>query len=259
MAEQGGMDVGTERPPLGVFARPDVVPYITRWSSERILPAVVLADDRGIRYADELPHDRDARGILWKRVGLSPGKGRPVFGDVHFLRQRRAMRKLLCQVCGGPADRTEDGTLWLVGEDADDRETWSAEFITGHPPLCVPCAVTSVRACPHLRERYVALRVRTFELGGVQGALYRLHGHLPVAYSADGVPFDSWRVHWVLAGQLIMRLRAYTLVDLAAEHAAYMRRTARPMTGGDQAPFPDHRADRTKALDGRCAQVVGGE
>ncbi|WP_211280151.1 hypothetical protein [Streptomyces lushanensis] len=221
-----GAEERRERPPVGAFARPDVVPYIARWSSERCPPSMVAAGDRGIRYTDELPHDRDARGILWKRIGLSPGKGRPEFGNVHFFRQRRAMRKLLCQICGGPADRTADGTLWLVGEDADDRDAWATDLVTGHPPLCVPCAVTSVRACPHLRKQYVALRVRTFELGGVQGALYRLYGRTPVAYSADGVPFHSWRIHWVLAAQLLMSLAEFTMVDLAEEHAQYMRRKA---------------------------------
>ncbi|MFD7897598.1 hypothetical protein [Streptomyces sp. NPDC059743] len=221
-----GTEAKKERPPLGAFAQPGMVPYIARWSSEQYPRSLVVADHRGIRYVDELPHDRDLRGILWKRIGLSPGKGRPEFGNVHFFRQRRAMRKLLCQICGGPADRTADGTLWLVGEDADDRDAWATDLVTGHPPLCVPCAVTSVRACPHLRKQYVALRVRTFELGGVQGALYRLHGHLPVVYAADGVPFDSWRIHWVLATQLLMKLTEFTMVDLAAEHAEYVRRVA---------------------------------
>ncbi|MFF3753525.1 hypothetical protein ACFYYH_24140 [Streptomyces sp. NPDC002018] len=232
------VDVGAERPPVGAYARPDVVPYIAQWSSERCPPVPVLANGRGIHYADELPYDRDRRGVLWKRIGLSPGKGRPEFGNVHFFRQRRAMRKLLCQVCGGPADRTPEGTLWLVGEDADDQDEWAADLVTGHPPVCVPCAVTSVRACPHLRKRYVALRVRTFVPGGVQGALYRLRGSLPVAYAAGGVPYDSGLIHWVLAGQLLMRLREFTLVDLADEHAAYLLRTG-PAGHGPGSSAPD--------------------
>ncbi|MFD8969198.1 hypothetical protein ACFV0C_30130 [Streptomyces sp. NPDC059568] len=61
---------------------------------------------------------------------------------VHFLRQRRAMRKLLCQVCGGQSDRTDDGTLWVVGEDADYPELHKPGYVTTHPPLCVPCAIT---------------------------------------------------------------------------------------------------------------------
>lgn len=163
----------------GALARPDVVPYIAKWTSEVCPPAVVVANGRGIAYAREIPYDRDDDGVLWKRIAWSPGKGRPVFGQVHFLRQRRAMRRMLCQVCGGPADRNAQGALWLVGQDAGDRKTWGAALTTSHPPVCVPCAVTSVRACPHLRKRYVALRVR-----------------------------------WTLAAQLLVELRHFTVVDL---------------------------------------------
>ncbi|WP_066950501.1 hypothetical protein, partial [Streptomyces lushanensis] len=161
------------RPALGAFPRPDVVPYISRWSSERRPTGVVVARGGGIAYADEGPYERDDMGVLWKRIGVSPGKGRPEFGEVHFLRQRRAMRRLLCQICGGPSDRTSEGTLWLVGEDADDPEFWRPGYVTTHPPVCAPCAVISVGVCPHLREGYVALRVRTFVQAGVHGALYR--------------------------------------------------------------------------------------
>ncbi|MYZ36035.1 hypothetical protein GT002_13230 [Streptomyces sp. SID4917] len=132
------------------------------------------------------------------------------------------MRKLLCQVCGGPSDRTPEGTLWLVGEDADDPGRWKPGDVTTHPPLCVPCAVASVEACPHLRKQYLALRVRRFAPAGVHGALYRPGGPIPVAYGADGVPFESWQIRWVLAGQLIMEFHEFTVVDLDTEHAAYL-------------------------------------
>ncbi|MFD7896347.1 hypothetical protein [Streptomyces sp. NPDC059743] len=204
--------------------RPPVVPYIATWSSEHRPPGVLVVRGGGIAYVDEGPYERDDLGVLWKRVGISPGKGRPEFGNVHFLRQRRAMRKLLCQICGGPSDRTDDGTLWVVGEDADYPELHKPGYVTTHPPLCVPCAATSVGACPHLRKRYVALRVRTFVVAGVHGALYQPGGLSPVAYDAGGVAFESWRLNWVLAGQLIMELMEFTVVDLDAEHAAYLKR-----------------------------------
>ncbi|MEV0034656.1 hypothetical protein [Streptomyces sp. NPDC050804] len=212
------------RPPLGAIPRPDVVPYIACWSSEHRPPGVVVVRGGGIAYADEGLYERDDMGVLWKRIGISPGKGRPEFGKVHFLRQRRAMRKRLCQVCGGPSDRTSEGTLWLVGEDPDGPELWEPGYVTTHPPVCVPCAVMSVGACPHLREVYVALRVRTFVPAGVHGALYRPDGPFPVVYDADGVAFESARIGWVLASQLIMEFQEFTVVDLEAEHAAYLKR-----------------------------------
>ncbi|MFB7273968.1 hypothetical protein [Streptomyces sp. NPDC056244] len=213
-----------ERPPPGAVRRPDIVPYIACWSSEHRPQGTLVVRGGGIAYADEGPYERDDLGVLWKRVGISPGKGRPEFGNVHFLRQRRAMRKLLCQICGGPSDRTDDGTLWIVGEDADYPELHKPGFVTTHPPLCVPCAVTSVGACPHLRKRHVALRVKTFVVAGVHGVVYQPNGMLPVMYEAGGVAFESRRIRWVLAGQLIMELQEFTVVDLAAEHAAYLKR-----------------------------------
>ncbi|WP_245703715.1 hypothetical protein [Streptomyces lushanensis] len=185
----------------------------------------MIAKNGGIAYADERPYERDDMGILWKRIGISPGKGRPEFGEVHFLRQRRAMRKLLCQVCGGPSDRTPEGTLWLVGEDPSEPGPWKPGDLTGHPPLCVSCAVTAVLACPHLRNRYVALRVRSFVVAGVHGALYRPGGLFPEAHEAGALAFEHWRIGWMLAGQLMMELKEFTVVDLESEHTAYLKRT----------------------------------
>ncbi|MFE1959600.1 hypothetical protein [Streptomyces sp. NPDC059479] len=192
------------------------VPYITAWSAERAPAVRVVAKGRGIGYADERPYDRDTDGVLWTRAPSLPGKGRPQFGRVHVLRQRRAMGELLCQICAGPADRNADGVLWLLGEDPDDRRSWPSDLTTTHPPLCLPCASTSVRVCPHLRKRCVALRVTDFGLAGVQGALYGPGYPAPVLVDAAGVAFGDPRIHWVRAGQLIMRLLEFTVIDLEA-------------------------------------------
>ncbi|MDT0309276.1 hypothetical protein RM780_20260 [Streptomyces sp. DSM 44917] len=192
------------------------MPYITRWSEERSLDALVVPrHGGGIGYADEQVHDRDGNGILWGRVSHRPGKGRPEFGKVHGPRQRRAMRRALCQICAGPADRNRQGVLWLLGEDGNDPETWPTDVLTCHPPVCLPCATKSVGACPHLREGYVALRVRRFAPAGVRGVLYRPALPLPVMSEAVGVALDDPMVRWVRAGQLIVRLAAFSVVDLA--------------------------------------------
>jgi hypothetical protein len=131
---------------------------------------------------------------------------------VHARRQRRAMTKLLCQVCGQPAGRTADGVLWLVGEDPDRPETWPVPLLTAHPPVCAGCAVRSVGACPHLRRQYTALHVRAFDLTGVRGALYVPGHQSPVAVA--GVAFDDPRIRWVRAGQLIVRLREFSITEV---------------------------------------------
>lgn len=202
-------------PAPGLQAAGDRVPYIARWSAEQGPAGRVVQRRRGIGYADERPWDRDERGVLWTRVPSRPGQGRPEFGQVHARRQRRAMARRLCQVCGEPADRDADGVLWLVGEDPADRASWPDPLLTAHPPVCAGCAVRSVRACPHLRVGYAVLRVRAFEPIGVRGALYQ-PGY-PGAVAVAGVTFDNPLISWVRAGQLIMRLRDFTVTELNAD------------------------------------------
>jgi hypothetical protein len=201
----------------------DRVPYITRWTDEQSPQVCVVERSGGIGYADELPWDRDEIGVLWTRVRWRPGRGRPQFGQVHATRQRRAMTRLLCQVCGQPADRDADGLLWLVGEDPGDPGSWPVPLLTAHPPVCAECAVQAVQACPHLRARYAALRVREFEVAGVRGALYQPGWSGPAVVGVAGVAFDDPRIGWVKAGQLIVRLREFSVTTLNADETPSRR------------------------------------
>lgn len=205
----------TPHPASKPTRRPQVVPYITQWSGERKpFPNMVVRRGR-LAFADERPYDRDSYGVLWTRTPSQPGKGKPQFGNVHALRQRNAMERLLCQVCGGPADRTPEGVLWLLTDEIHDPpKPASWDVVTSHPPLCEPCAHTSIRACPHLRNDFTAVRVRSFERAGVHGALYQPHGPNPVAIDAAGVAFDDPRINWVCAGQLLLRLTDFQPIKL---------------------------------------------
>jgi len=127
------------------------VPYITSWSEEQKLPAEIVMRSSmgigfGIAYADENSTDRDRDGILWTRRNLRHGHGRPQFGKIHSLRQRRAMRRLLCQVCAQPADRNEDGVLWLLPDYYQEAEGWPENYDLAEPPICLAC-VRSRRGC----------------------------------------------------------------------------------------------------------------
>lgn len=211
------------RCPVGTMRLTDRVPFIASWSGETAAQPEVTMRRGRLAYLNERPWDRDSNGILWRRMPNLPGKGKPQYGKVHFLRQRQAMDALLCQVCGRPArkDATPDGLLWLLGEDPDDPGTWPADMVTGHPPVCLSCAWLSVRACPHLRKQYAALRVRRFSLSGVHGVLYRPSHPAPVPHDVGGLDFGDDRVPWVQASQLMMRLDEFRLVDLEAEYRAH--------------------------------------
>ncbi|MFE7330832.1 hypothetical protein ACFU8W_39020 [Streptomyces sp. NPDC057565] len=196
--------------PVMSFPRPLVVPYIASWSAEQARSPVVIGPRGGITYQDEGPYDRDADGYLWLRAPAKQGCGRPEFGRVHPLRQRRVMRRLLCQVCGGPADQDERGTLWLLEDHRTDWEGWPNGLLTTHPPVCVPCAREAVRSCPNLRSGCVAVRVGSSDVSGIYGVRY-----LPGSPMTSGVvEYGDPAGRWVLASQLVRGLSDCT-VDLA--------------------------------------------
>jgi hypothetical protein len=193
-----------------------LAPYITTWSAEQDLPCNVVVERSGlgIGYTDELPGDRDAHGVLWHRAAIHHGVGRPEFGKVHPLRQRRAMRRLLCQVCAGPADRTDAGVLWLLRDYRGDWPRWPEGMACVEPPICVPCVPISLKLCPALRRGAVAVRVREFEVAGVRGVLYRKGASGPVAVEAGNLFYGDPDIRWMVASALIRELRGCTLVPI---------------------------------------------
>ncbi|WP_019631979.1 hypothetical protein [Actinomadura atramentaria] len=199
------------QPPVAATARQGLVPYIASWSSERFLPCELVVRGGRLGYADETALDRDRHGVLWTRMSVSPGRGRPDFGRVHLLRQRRAMNRRLCQVCAAPCD---ESALWLLSTREYEDDPWPAPISTGHPPVCPGCARRSVAACPHLRGGYVAVRARRAVIGGVFGTLYRPGRSTIEQDEAVAVEYDDPRTRWMRAAQILMRLDDYTVVSL---------------------------------------------
>lgn len=188
------------------------VPYITTWSEEKLLPTTIVEHPgAGIAYADETLTDRDKYGVLWQRMPSRPGHGRPQFGKVHSLRQRRAMNRLLCGVCGGPPDQTDQGTLWLITDFRDDWPDWPEGMAAIEPPVCLPCARLAARACPALRKGHATVRVGQSTVAGVYGIRYQ-PGH-----EADDaiVTFKNPTIRWTCAAQLVRELRDCTIVNLS--------------------------------------------
>ena len=201
---------------------PDRVPYLTTWSSERLVdgPAVVQRLLAGIGYDGEVADDRDDRGVLWVRRPDSPGKGRPLFKDVHPGRQRRAMRELLCQVCGGPADQDDDGVLWLLEDARGDWDDWPNRLMTTHPPICRPCVPVARAQCPHLWAGSVTVRVGTYEPCGVWGHRYTASRLGPIVAESGVVPFESPLLGWTVAAQLVLVLSECSIVSLDEDVAS---------------------------------------
>ncbi|WNI14719.1 hypothetical protein [Actinacidiphila sp. ITFR-21] len=139
----------SDRRPVGGLRLTDRVPFIASWPAETTTQPEVTMRRGRLAYVNERPWDRDSTGTLWRRMPGIPGRGGPQYGTVNFLRQRQAMEGLLCQVCGRPArkDATADGLLWLLSEDPEDRSTWPADMVTGHPPRSA-CRAPGCRSGP---------------------------------------------------------------------------------------------------------------
>lgn len=192
-----------------------VVPYIAAWSGERASDTQVIARGlSGIGYTDETLIDRDDRDVLWTRIPSRQTYGRPQYGQVHPLRQRRAMRRLLCQVCGQPADRNEQGVLWLLKDHREDWPNWPDGMGNTYPPVCLPCARLAIRMCPSLRHGYVAVRARRCPMTGVYGLRYVPARPYPVPVDDVLVGYDDPAVRWVRAAQQVRSLFECALVTI---------------------------------------------
>jgi hypothetical protein len=127
------------------------------------------------------------------------------------------MLRLLCQVCTQPADRTEQGLLWLVpGEERGFWTGWPEGMATIHPPLCRECARISVRMCPALRSGAVAVRAQS-GVCGVTGVVFQptgRHSGLTVTDRADIVSYADPAIRWTQAILLARSLYDATVVDL---------------------------------------------
>ena len=198
------------------------VPFIAAWSSEldfhpgrnyRVMLNHAFNQEgytTWVGYDKETPHDRDAAGVLWARQVASPGMGVPHFGKVHSARQRKAMNKFLCQVCGGPADSTSAGWLWVLLTAETDRIARYGNTTTTNPPVCRACVPLAREGCPAVRRAHTVVRAAQVSAWGVIGT---------IPTGPDG-PLSSFaytdaEVRQVLAMQQVVTLEAVTPVTEA--------------------------------------------
>ena len=212
------MPAKTAASPLTWGPREIPVPYVADWTGESVNCAgmTVRPDGSGLCYRDEQPSDRDYRGVLWARMTYAPGEGAPRFPLMHPARQRRAMEKLLCQVCGGPSSKTNRGWLFLLPSGPVD------DVRTTKPPICEPCAVLAMRHCPHLTDP-IAVRVRRPRVWGVYGDMWALRsGALVTRDDGDGfMQYGHANARWFLATHLVLDLDRCTRVPLPVDERSH--------------------------------------
>ena len=199
------------------------VPWITRWTGEvqpdRFDYGVQILGDVGkgqfrVTYQDG-KNVRDGKGILWQREGIGR-KGEPMYADVSTYRQRSAMKKGLCQVCGVKITDTPMNFLIpiIAGMEHYDKNT----TVTMQAPVCLECVPLAIRMCPALkREGYQHLKVLAYSLWGVFGQVTypnatgfdRMQG--AVGFAGDYG--DVFNLGHVLAQQSVVQLEKYVIVD----------------------------------------------
>jgi hypothetical protein len=194
------------------------VPYAVAWSGEVSTVGGALTvrpDGSGLAYRDETPQDRDRNGMLWARIVHAPGTGRPDYRAMHIHRQRQAMLHKLCQVCGGPADRTSRGWLFLLADTNPAparRADWLEGSVTTKPPICLPCAELAIRHCPHLTAP-VFVRSRKPRAWGVFGGFFLPTATGTLTASDDTyLPYGAPPAPWFLASQAATELTRCTRI-----------------------------------------------
>ncbi|MFF0386900.1 hypothetical protein [Streptomyces sp. NPDC004286] len=211
------------------------VPYVTLWSSEIANPPRLthraVGTFRGIGYQDEDPRaDRDPEtGALLGRHLLAPGRGHPVFIDMNGPRQRRAIRHMLCQICGRPdLMRLAGGrSLYVLGSSAPITEGETTTAPSVHPA----CALKAIEHCPPLRRDHAAALVKFSPVWGVAGVVYdpatlAPRSPVPDPSRLPHVREDSPDIPWTLAAFTVISLHGITPVspteigELAAREAA---------------------------------------
>ncbi|TYB69781.1 hypothetical protein FXF51_06345 [Nonomuraea sp. PA05] len=186
------------------------MPYITAYDGEDIPYQLALAphaeatDGQRLSYVNAVPTDW-MFGVLWHRHGLSRA-GNPEWKLVNTSRQRRCMRRNLCQVCGQSA-ADEDGRVWWVMAEPPGRSALGEPF-TNAPPTCRTCIPMAQRLCPRLREGCQVFTVRGVEPYGVVAEIFRpVGGKLLIRDTTTEMPLDAFRdLEYSLARQLIVKL-----------------------------------------------------
>jgi hypothetical protein len=178
--------------------------------------------DRRLGYDDEVPGDRRL-GVLWNRDRIGRN-GEPQFAQLHSARQRQAMTRYLCQVCGETAVRDDGRVSWLVPPKewmawqiprnlvaADVELQW-----VSNPPTCAACIPVALRYCPQLRS---AAPLRISADSGVPVAViadvYQIVPERALVARRAQVPLsDTQALRFILAKQLVSELHGVRIEAL---------------------------------------------
>lgn len=216
VVDDGGLDrlAGETDPATLPQWKGHAVPWVARWSAQTSpnaygVKVVQKPDGYRLRIDYQDNNWRDQHGVLWQQEGLVRG-GEPQFGMVSTWRQRAAMVRRLCQVCGNKIEGPL--TPWIL----DLMETQMVEILDGFhltatAPVCESCITLAQRLCPHLSTGgNKVYDVLEYEIWGVFGEVVTMAENGPKRFQANiGYREDygeKFSLGAVLAKQQVVKL-----------------------------------------------------
>lgn len=192
------------------------VPWITRWTGEVIQEPYTLEMTRaGLRLVYPDGKDGDyTDGALWQREGLRRG-GEPQYAQVSTYRQRKAMRRGHCQVCGDKiTEKPMRFLMPLFGLEELDENT----HLTTQAPTCSECIPLALQLCPHLKHKgYQLLKVIDYDLWGFFGeVVYLQEGQVRRMRTFVGMDQHNppqFSLSQVLAKQQVIKLNKFVIEE----------------------------------------------
>lgn len=194
------------------------VPWVALWSGESIAGPIQVGqmpDGRVRAFYEDGNEFRDDRDVLWMREGIGR-TGVPNFGEVSAFRQRAAMRRRLCQVCG---EKIESKVIrWLLHPSQIVTTPRTNSAITISPPTCDDCVDLSISKCPVMKrdDSRVIARVLEYEVWGVWGTIARFgedgqgqtSGRNYIAYDRPDIDMQA-----VIAKQQVVKWTKFVMED----------------------------------------------
>jgi len=205
-----------------------VVPWITRWTGERASDEErkmsLSLDEAGALWVHQAGYsddseERELSGFLWQKEGVTRG-GKPEFSQVSTFRQRTAMRKRLCQVCGQKIQTPVVNWLMATGQLEFNED---GEAITMNAPTCDGCIPVARELCPHLYANgSMIVKVVEYELWGVYGEAVQmkmedgrpLFRHVPPQFYCYSKDYPGVTPTAVLAKQQVVRFTKYRIAEV---------------------------------------------
>jgi hypothetical protein len=168
------LDIAPTVPMWGRFP----VPWVARWTGERTAKQFtvgysMLTGTPFIRWPDDAEPFIDDHGVRWQPEAVTR-QGTPMFGELNTHRQRMAMRRARCQVCGQPM--TGETASWLMA--ANQWQPGPIDGLTTNPPTCERCIPLALAVCPfmnkherHEDDAVYRLTVRRWHAWGALGTM----------------------------------------------------------------------------------------